>query len=93
MTTGANYADVVPACVAASSPLPRRQDITGAATPVQEDTPAEIFWLGINDLESRDIASAAHLPQVSVECSYKCDVESVPDTESETSNGRDSGLI
>lgn len=52
-------------------------------------------WLGINNLNiwPRDIASAAHLSQEPVECSYKCDVETVPDTRSETNNGRDSGLI
>lgn len=52
-----------------------------------------LVWLGINDLRPRDIASAAHLSQESVECSYKCDVETVPDTRSETNNGRDSGFI
>lgn len=50
-------------------------------------------WLGINNRRPRDIASAVHLSQVFVERSYKCNVETVPDTRSETTNGRDSGFI
>lgn len=49
--------------------------------------------IAIDYIRSQDIASAAHLPQESVDCSYKCDIDTVPDTRSETNNGRDSGFI